>query len=97
MASDDLIEIEGKIKEVFPGGHFLVETEAGTQEGERERAREGELKGEEVKEPETAEEDRVKDQEEEPSPASRTQPSRNREPRDLHQLSLSSATRADLH
>ena len=31
MASDDLIEIEGKIKEVFPGGHFLVETEAGTE------------------------------------------------------------------
>jgi translation initiation factor IF-1 len=30
MASDDLIEIEGIIKEVFPGGHFLVETEAGT-------------------------------------------------------------------
>jgi translation initiation factor IF-1 len=31
LASDDLIEIEGKIKEVFPGGHFLVETEAGTE------------------------------------------------------------------
>lgn len=30
MASDDLIEIEGMIKEVFPGGHFLVETDAGT-------------------------------------------------------------------
>jgi translation initiation factor IF-1 len=30
MASDDLIEIEGVIKEVFPGGNFLVETEAGT-------------------------------------------------------------------
>ena len=27
MASDDLIEIEGVVKEVFPGGHFLVETE----------------------------------------------------------------------
>lgn len=31
MASDDLIEIEGIIKEVFPGGHFLVETDAGTE------------------------------------------------------------------
>lgn len=31
MASDDLIDIEGKIIEVFPGGHFLVETEAGTE------------------------------------------------------------------
>ncbi len=30
MASDDLIEIDGVIKEVFPGGQFLVETEAGT-------------------------------------------------------------------
>jgi len=30
LASDDLIEIEGEIKEVFPGGHFLVHTEAGT-------------------------------------------------------------------
>ena len=30
MASDDLIEIEGVVKEVFPGGHFLVETNAGT-------------------------------------------------------------------
>jgi len=30
MASDDLIEIEGVIKEVFPGGNFLVETEAGS-------------------------------------------------------------------
>lgn len=30
MASDDLIEIEGTIKEVFPGGNFLVQTEAGT-------------------------------------------------------------------
>ena len=30
VASDDLIEIEGVVKEVFPGGHFLVETEAGT-------------------------------------------------------------------
>ena len=28
MASDDLIEIEGKVVEVFPGGTFLVETEA---------------------------------------------------------------------
>lgn len=31
MSSDDLIEIEGKIKEVFPGGNFLVETDAGTE------------------------------------------------------------------
>lgn len=31
MASDDLIEIEGKIKEVFPGGNFLVETEKGME------------------------------------------------------------------
>lgn len=31
MASEDLIEIEGVIKEVFPGGNFLVETEAGTE------------------------------------------------------------------
>lgn len=30
MASDDLIEVEGVVKEVFPGGNFLVETEAGT-------------------------------------------------------------------
>ncbi len=30
MASDDLIEIEGVIKEVHPGGTFLVETSAGT-------------------------------------------------------------------
>ncbi len=30
MASDDLIEIEGKVVEVFPGGTFLVETEAGS-------------------------------------------------------------------
>lgn len=30
MAAEDLIEIEGVIKEVFPGGNFLVETEAGT-------------------------------------------------------------------
>ncbi len=30
MASDDLIEIEGVIKEVYPGGNFLVRTEAGT-------------------------------------------------------------------
>ena len=30
LAADDLIEIEGVIKEVFPGGHFLVETEAGS-------------------------------------------------------------------
>ena len=31
MASDDLIEVEGVIKEVYPGGTFLVETEAGTK------------------------------------------------------------------
>ncbi len=31
MAADDLIEIEGVIKEVFPGGNFLVETEAKTE------------------------------------------------------------------
>lgn len=30
MASEDLIEIEGTIKEVYPGGNFLVETEKGT-------------------------------------------------------------------
>ena len=30
MASDDLIEIEGVVKEVYPGGTFLVETEANT-------------------------------------------------------------------
>ena len=30
MASDDLIEIEGKVKEVYPGGTFIVETDAGT-------------------------------------------------------------------
>lgn len=31
MAGDDLIPVEGVITEVFPGGAFLVETEAGTQ------------------------------------------------------------------
>ena len=31
MASDDLIEIEGVVQEVFPGGAFLVETEAGSK------------------------------------------------------------------
>jgi translation initiation factor IF-1 len=30
LASDDLIEIEGTVKEVYPGGTFIVETEAGT-------------------------------------------------------------------
>jgi len=30
LASDDLIEIEGKVKEVYPGGTFIVETDAGT-------------------------------------------------------------------
>ena len=29
MASDDLIEFEGVVKEVFQGGNFLVETEKG--------------------------------------------------------------------
>lgn len=31
MASDDLIEIEGLVTEVFPGGHFLVKTNAGSE------------------------------------------------------------------
>lgn len=31
MAAEDLIEIEGTIKEVFPGGNFLVLTEADTE------------------------------------------------------------------
>ncbi|HJN77729.1 MAG TPA: translation initiation factor IF-1 [Myxococcota bacterium] len=31
MASDDLIEIEGVVIEVHPGGTFLVETEAKTK------------------------------------------------------------------
>ncbi len=31
VAANDLIEVEGVIKEVFPGGNFLVETEAGTE------------------------------------------------------------------
>ena len=31
MASDDLIEIDGVIKEVYPGGAFLVETDAGSE------------------------------------------------------------------
>jgi len=31
VASDDLIEIEGTIKEVFPGGNFLVQTDANTE------------------------------------------------------------------
>ena len=30
MASDDLFEIEGVVEEVFPGGHFSVKTDAGT-------------------------------------------------------------------
>jgi translation initiation factor IF-1 len=30
VASEDLIEIEGVIKEVHPGGSFLVDTAAGT-------------------------------------------------------------------
>jgi translation initiation factor IF-1 len=31
LASDDLIEIEGVVQEVHPGGNFLVETQAGTE------------------------------------------------------------------
>lgn len=31
MAANDLIEIDGVVQEVFPGGNFLVETEANTQ------------------------------------------------------------------
>lgn len=31
MASDDLFEIEGVVQEVFPGGHFLVKTDASTE------------------------------------------------------------------
>jgi translation initiation factor IF-1 len=31
LASDDLIEIDGVIAEVFPGGSFLVKTDAGTE------------------------------------------------------------------
>lgn len=30
MASDDLIELEGVVADVFPGGSFLVKTDAGT-------------------------------------------------------------------
>lgn len=29
MSGEDLIEMEGKITEVFPGGNFLVETDKG--------------------------------------------------------------------
>ena len=29
MASDDLIELEGVVKEVYQGGNFLVETDVG--------------------------------------------------------------------
>ena len=29
MASDDLIELEGVVKEVYQGGNFLVETKVG--------------------------------------------------------------------
>ncbi|MEL6343822.1 MAG: translation initiation factor IF-1 [Myxococcota bacterium] len=29
MASDDLIEMEGVVKEVFQGGNFLIETDVG--------------------------------------------------------------------
>jgi len=31
VASDDLIEFEGVVKEVFKGGNFLVETEKGLE------------------------------------------------------------------
>lgn len=31
MASEDLIEIDGEVVEVYPGGSFLVRTEAGTE------------------------------------------------------------------
>jgi translation initiation factor IF-1 len=31
LSADDLIEIEGVITEVFPGGNFLVRTDAGTE------------------------------------------------------------------
>jgi len=31
LASDDLIPLEGTVKDVFPGGTFLVETDAGTE------------------------------------------------------------------
>ncbi len=31
MASDDLIPLEGTVKDVFPGGTFLVATDAGTE------------------------------------------------------------------
>ena len=31
MASDDLIELEGVVKEVYQGGNFLVETDNGPQ------------------------------------------------------------------
>ena len=31
MAADDLIDMEGTIAEVFPGGTFLVETEHGNK------------------------------------------------------------------
>ena len=30
MANEDLIEIDGAVTEVYPGGTFLVRTEAGT-------------------------------------------------------------------
>jgi len=31
VASDDLIDVEGVVCEVFPGGAFLVETESGAK------------------------------------------------------------------
>lgn len=33
MASDDLIELEGVIKEVYQGGNFLVEAQMGSGKG----------------------------------------------------------------
>ncbi len=31
MSNEDLIEVEGVVEEVFPGGNFLVRTEAATE------------------------------------------------------------------
>jgi len=35
LASDDLIEMEGRVIEVFPGGKFLVESDQEINPGER--------------------------------------------------------------
>ncbi|MCB9795500.1 MAG: translation initiation factor IF-1 [Alphaproteobacteria bacterium] len=35
MASDDLIELEGRVIEVYPGGKFLVEAEQDMEEGKK--------------------------------------------------------------